>query len=158
MYREISGLWKKEREEMRGGFCALKRRRTPCVPAAPRGRCKCSTLNGIYRPVLHTRFANKLIHYNRSRVFIHPPFHGWEKSTNRLPRIPFFFFNGRWSNNRVTLHRRFFFFSILSSSRIFFLFLFLRLHIALCISTEFQKNWKFFYRSRIVESCEGLRF
>lgn len=38
-----------------------------------RGCCKCSALNGIYRPVLHTRFANKLIHYKRSRVFIHPP-------------------------------------------------------------------------------------
>ena len=40
-----------------------------------RGCRKYPTLNGIYRIVLHTRFANKLIHYyNReiTRVFIHP--------------------------------------------------------------------------------------
>ena len=87
MYRKISGLWKEEREEIRGRFCALKRRRTPCVPAAPRGRCKCSTLNGIYRPVLHTRFANKLIHYKRSLAFSFiRRFHGWENASSLIER------------------------------------------------------------------------
>lgn len=76
---ESRDLWRfargRGRREQRRILCVETRlkRADEHLAFQHRGCCKCSALNGIYRPVLHTRFANKLIHYKRSRVFIHPP-------------------------------------------------------------------------------------